>query len=197
MSLSGASLAGVSSTRERVANDFYSTPFSTTEAILDRVELRGSILEPAAGEGHISKVLKDRYPNSEIVSTDLIRREDRFGCGIVSGVDFITHDYGRTFDNVITNPPFSLAREFADKALAIARQKVVLFAKISFLEGERRRAFFQQFPPRYIYVFSKRQNPCYNGRPLNEKGQPWSGTICYAWYVWEIGWRGEPTIRWI
>lgn len=83
--LSGTSLAGMSPTRSRVENDYYATPFEATEAILSREELHGSILEPAAGEGHISKVLREHYPNSQIISTDLVQRDDRFGCGIVGG----------------------------------------------------------------------------------------------------------------
>ena len=91
--LSGTSLAGMSPTRSRVENDYYATPFEATEAILSREELHGSILEPAAGEGHISKVLREHYPNSQIISTDLVQRDDRFGCGIVGGVDFLTENY--------------------------------------------------------------------------------------------------------
>lgn len=91
--LSGTSLAGMSPTRSRVENDYYATPFEATEAILSREELYGSILEPAAGEGHISKVLREHYPNSQIISTDLVQRDDRFGCGIVGGVDFLTENY--------------------------------------------------------------------------------------------------------
>lgn len=72
--LTTTSLAGMSMTRERADNDFYATPFYATEAILNEIELKGSILEPAAGQGHISKVLKDYYPNSEIVSTDLFQK---------------------------------------------------------------------------------------------------------------------------
>ena len=83
--LSGASLAGMSPSRSRVKDDFYATPFYATEAILHKEQLHGSILEPAAGEGHISKVLFERYPNSQIVSTDLVQRNDKFGCGVVGG----------------------------------------------------------------------------------------------------------------
>lgn len=100
--LSGTSLAGMSPTRSRVENDYYATPFEATEAILSREELHGSILEPAAGEGHISKVLREHYPNSQIISTDLVQRDDRFGCGIVGGVDFLTENYPEKFNNVIT-----------------------------------------------------------------------------------------------
>lgn len=83
--LSGTSLAGKSPTRSRAENDFYATPFETTQAILERVPLIGSILEPAAGQGHISKMLRDFYPNNEVVSTDLIKREDKFGCAVQGG----------------------------------------------------------------------------------------------------------------
>ena len=69
----------MSTTRDRVDNDFYATPFNATKAILDKVTLHGSILEPAAGQGHISKVIKEYYPNCEIISTDLIKRQDKFG----------------------------------------------------------------------------------------------------------------------
>lgn len=195
--LSGTSLAGTSPTRERAKNDFYATPFEATNAILRRVNLHGSILEPAAGQGHISKLLKERYPESEIVSTDLVAREDKFGVGIQSGIDFLTHDYGRKFDNVITNPPFSLAQEFIEKALSVANEKVVIFAKIQLLEGEKRREMFNKHPPKYVYVFTKRQSPLNNGSPVDESGKPWATTMCFAWFVWEIGWYGEPRIRWI
>ena len=115
--LGGTSLAGMSLTRSRAENDFYATPFDATRAILDQEHFNGSILEPAAGEGHISKIVRDYYPDNKIVSTDLVQREDRFGCNIVGGVDFLTTLYPEKFNNVITNPPFSLAKEFVEKAL--------------------------------------------------------------------------------
>ena len=83
--LGGTSLAGMSLTRSRAENDFYATPFDATRAILDQEHFNGSILEPAAGEGHISKIVRDYYQANKIVSTDLVQREDRFGCNIVGG----------------------------------------------------------------------------------------------------------------
>ncbi len=195
--LSGASLAGTSPTRERAEHDFYATPFSTTRAILDAEPLEGSILEPAAGEGHISVILKERYPDNEIVSTELVSRADEFDCNIQYGIDFLKHDYGRKFDNVITNPPFSLAKEFIEKALCIARKKAIFFAKIQLLEGETRYPLFHHNPPARIYVFTRRQNPWRNGSPVDEKGHKWSSTMCFAWFVWETGYYGDPIIKWL
>lgn len=195
--LSGTNLVGMSSTRQRVEDDFYATPFEATRAILNKVKLYGSILEPAAGQGHISTILREYYPENEIVSTDLIQREDRFGCHIQSGIDFITHDFGRTFTTVITNPPFSLAKEFVEKGLEVASDKVLMFAKIQFLEGVQRRNLFEKNPPHAVYVFSKRVNPLRNGIEVDENGKPWSSTMCFAWFEWDKKFAGAPTIHWI
>ncbi len=195
--LTGTSLAGMSVTRERVDNDFYATPTSAVEAILNEVKLNGSILEPAAGEGHISKVLKEYYPYSEIVSTDLVQREERFGIPIQGRVDFLTYNFNRKFDNIITNPPFTLAQEFIERALELSNDKVIMFAKIQLLEGDKRRKMFGNTPLKYVYVFSKRVNPLRNGEELDERGKPWASTMCFAWFVWEHDYEGEPVIRWL
>lgn len=195
--LSGTSLAGMSPTRSRAEHDFYATPFEATRAILDCEQLVGSILEPAAGQGHISKVLHDYYPNSKIVSTDLIQREDKFGCSIVGGVDFLTTTYAAQYNNIITNPPFSLAKEFIEKALTVATDKVIMFAKIQLLEGVSRKEMLMNSPLKRVYVFSKRVSPLNNGLDHDEKGKPWATTMCFAWFVWEHGYLGEPTIRWL
>lgn len=30
-----------------------------------------------------------------------------------------------------------------------------------------------------------------------ENGKKWNSTMCFAWFIWEKGFSGEPTIRWI
>jgi predicted RNA methylase len=190
--IKGSSLAGGTPTRGRVKDDYYATPPQSTQALLDVLELKGTILEPACGEGHISEVLKKNYPGSEIVSTDLADR--RYGVG---GIDFLEKEYNRTFDNVITNPPFEYMREFVEKSLEVSTDKVIMFGKIQFLEGQRRKEFLKNSPLKYVYVFSTRQNPMRNGSPVDENGKKWSSTMCFAWYVWEQGYQGEPTIRWL
>jgi len=184
---------GKSKTWQREKHDFYATPEETTRAILDVLVLEGSILEPACGIGHISKVLKEYYPENEIISTDLIDRG--FGEG---GIDFLSHDYGRRFDNIITNPPFKLAKEFVEKALTIANDKVIMLMKIQFLESKGRREFLENSPLKYVYCFSERQPTMRNGWKINPKtGKPWSSALFLAWFVWEIGYEGEPIVRWL
>lgn len=190
--LSGTNLAGMSTTRSRVINDYYATPPQATKDILDLEALEGNILEPACGEGHMSEVIKEYYPESEVVSTDLIDR----GYGI-GEVDFLKHDYGQKFDNIITNPPFKHAKEFVERSLELANNKVIMFAKIQLLESQKRKELFGKNPPKRVYVYSNRINPLRNGSPLDEKGKPWSSTMCFAWFVWEVGYKGETVLKWI
>lgn len=197
MSLAGTNLAGMSTTRDRVEDDFYATPENAVRAILDKEKLNGSILEPAAGQGHISKILKEYYPYSEIVSTDLVERDCKFGIDVEPNIDFLTYNFNRKFDNIITNPPFKIAKEFIERALELSNDKVIMFAKVQLLEGQDRRKMWEDTPLKSVYVFSKRVNPMRNGSEVDENGKPWSSTMCFAWFVWEKGYEDEPVVRWL
>ena len=192
MGKNNAVITGGNGFREREVHDFYATPENATRLFLDNHKIEAeTILEPACGQGHISKVLKEYFSDAEIISTDLIDR----GYGKY-GIDFLSYDFGKK-DVVITNPPFKLAKEFIEKALTIANKQVIMFAKIQFLETEQRKQLFKNTPLKYVYVHSKRVSPMRGGRPVDENGKPWSSTMCFAWFVWEQGYNGEPIIRFL
>ena len=187
--LTGTSLSGTSVSRERVENDYYATPPESTIALLEREKFFGGILEPCCGEGHISEVLKDY--GYDVVSNDLVDR----------GYGEFNEDYLKTdklkATNVITNPPFKYAKEFIEKSLHDTTGKVAMFCKIQLLEGVSRRKMFENTPLKTVYVFTKRQNPLRNGSPVDENGKKWASTMCFAWFVWEHGYEGKPSIEWI
>jgi adenine-specific DNA methylase len=192
--MKGHSIAGMSTERDRVDDDYYATPPEATQVLLDNFDLSycQTFLEPSCGEGHISKILENNFKESEVFSNDLIDR----GYGFAPR-NFLTYNHVDKFDCIITNPPFKIAKEFIERALTISNKYVIMFAKIQLLEGIGRKELFEKNPPKYIYVFRNRINPLRNGNPLDEKGKPWSSTMCFAWFVWEIGFTGEPTIRWL
>lgn len=195
--LSGGQLAGGNSTSKRAKDDFYATDPQTLKLFLyeflkDNALDDGAILEPACGQGHISEAIKEILPNYEIVSTDLIDRG--YGQG---GIDFLTHDYGRIFGTVITNPPFSLAKEFIEKGLEVSEKHVIMLCKIQLLEGVKRKDMFLNTPLKYVYVHTTRQATWKEGQPLDPNGKKWATTMCLAWFVWDKEYEGEPIIRWI
>lgn len=195
--LSGGQLAGGNSASKREENDFYATNPETLKMFLyefwkDNAFEGNEILEPACGQGHISKTLEELLPDFNITSTDLIDR----GYG-VSGVDFLTYDYKKMFDVVITNPPFSLAKEFIEKGLKISNKHVIMLCKIQLLEGTKRKEMFLNTPLKYVYVHTARQATWKEGKPLDPNGKKWATTMCLAWFVWDKDYKGEPIIRWI
>ena len=195
MRLSGGKLAGGNPTNKRVEHDFYATNPKAVEMLLEKEEFKGSFLEPCVGQGHIANVLKNYNPNEKVTCYDIV---DRGYEGTIVG-DFLTQEFENTYDNIITNPPFSLAQEFLEKGMNILNDngKIALFLKIQFLEGAKREEMYKKFPPKYIYVFRKRMATFNNGQEKDEKGKAWATTMCHAWFVWEKGFVGEPIVRWL
>ena len=104
--LTGTSLVGGSVNYERVENDFYATDPQSARDLLDNCKIEGdSFYEPCCGQGHISKVLKEYYPEAKHYATDLIDR----GYGI-GGIDFLNNKQRAKADWIISNPPYSLAK---------------------------------------------------------------------------------------
>ena len=191
--LKGTSLVGTSTSRDRVENDYYATQPSSVEDLLLKENVHGRVLEPCVGGGHIADVLKTVA--DRVDCTDLV---DRGYDGTVV-LDFLEQNVSPIYDWVVTNPPYKLAQDFIEQSLRATKDggHVAMFLKIQFLEGNKRKLFFEDTPPKTVYVFSKRQNPLRNGESLDEKGKPWSSTMCFAWFVWEKGYSGKTTIEWI
>ena len=172
---------------ERETNDYYATDPKALDLLLDLETFDTLVWECACGEGHLSEVLKKR--GYIVRSTDLIER----GYG-ESGVDFL--EQSKLFKgDIITNPPYKYAQQFVEHALEIIPNgnRVAMFLKLQFLEGKARRRMFEKTPPKTIYVSTSRLCCAMNGE--FEKYSK-SNAVTYAWFIWEKGFTGEPTIRW-
>lgn len=170
---------------EREQNDYYATNPNTLKPLLEKEKLSINIWECACGEGHLSKELIKYGFN--VKSTDLINR----GYGIPN-IDFLKTNELFNGD-ILTNPPYKFAYEFIDHALTLINKgnKVVMFLKLQFLEGQQRRKLFDTMQLKKVYVFSKRQQCAKNGE---FKG---TSAVAYAWFVWVKGFNGYPQIEWI
>ncbi len=174
---------------EREEHDYYATDPKALELLINEEKFSNKIWECACGEGHLSKVLLEH--GYEVISTDLVYR----GYGNKKSIDFLKQNITNFDGDIITNPPYRYALEFAQKALEYIRQggKVALFLKLQFLEGKKRKEFFEKNPPKVVYVSSSRLNCAKNGEFEKYK----SSAVAYAWFVWEKGFHDNTIIRWI
>jgi len=170
---------------QRATGDYYATDPKAARLLLELETFAPNIWECACGEGHLSKVLEEAGYN--VKSTDLVDRG--YGTG---GVNFLSDEIRHWHGDIVTNPPYKYAQAFVEKALSVVSDgaKVVLFLKIQFLEGKRRKKMFSKQPPKIVYISSSRL--------LCGKNGMFEGTsaVAYAWFVWVKGFQGEPVIRW-
>ncbi len=178
------------SDKPRAKRDYYATDPITIDALFSKESFADKIWEPACGEGHLSKMMHWKY-SKQVRESDIV---DRMGNEVL---DFLSLGDDYSWDgDIITNPPYKYAKEFVEKSLSVVNDgsKVAMFLKLQFLEGLTRREMFDKMPPKTVYVFSKRQNCARNGDFEQYKV---NSAVCYAWFVWVKGFKGDPVIKWL
>lgn len=175
--------------KERHIDDYYATEPKAMELLLEQEKFNPLIWECACGEGHLSKILEKK--GYEVISTDLVYR----GYGDEESMDFLKETFDNFDGDIITNPPYKYALEFVERAIETVKQgnKVAMFLKLQFLEGQKRKQFFLENPPKTVYVSSSRLICAMNG----EFEKYPSSAVAYAWFVWEKGFKGNTIIKWI
>ena len=196
--LAGGKLAGGNPENGRVENDYYATNPKAVEMLLTNYTFdAATILEPCVGGGHIANAINNFFANQRVITgLDLVDR----GYPNTIVQDFLTWETDRKFEGIITNPPFSLAQEFIEKGMELLTDdgQMAMFLKIQFLEGAKRKEFFEKYPPKYIYVFRNRMATWNNGNEVDPNtGKRWATTMCHAWFIWEKGSKTEPVVRWL
>ena len=178
------SMANVSGNRN--ASDYYQTPYSLTEKLLNReyFDKNKTILEPCCGNGAILKVLKENnykcygYDINDNNHTDFLLQNDK--------VPYI-----------ITNPPFRLAKEFILHMKEVVEEKFALLLPLNYLHGKERFDIIwtdKQFPLYKVYVLTR--YPMLT-QDIREDGKYKTGMMVYAWYIWDKQYNGNPSIDWI
>ena len=177
---------------DREANDYYATEPKATELLLEAEKFSQYVWECACGEKHMSNVIEAH--GYDVRSSDIFNRGGYSDVEIIDFLNATKDDIDRPRD-IITNPPYSHAQEFVEKAMELVEEggKVAMFLKLTFLEGKKRKELFKKYQPKVLYVSSSRLQCAKNG-DFNNKG---SSAVAYAWFIWEKGYKGEPVIRWI
>jgi len=181
-----------------ISQEYYPTPEYTTKAILNELDLTkvNSFLEPCKGEGHIYNLID--VPN-------------KFYCELSEGIDYLITKMPFV-DLILTNPPFSKAKEFIIKAKTESKT-VIILQRVNFLGSQERKAFWNKNSLTHLFVLSNRPKfiaKCHN-KKVDKNGirlckdtnsyqittppqlcktcktpvRPASDATEYAWFCWD------------
>lgn len=149
---------------KREDQDLYSTPDYAFKPILSFLPKRVNFWEPARGDGRLITWLNE---SGRVAGGD----------DLSNGYDFLKDRSTRSF--IITNPPFSLAREFVAHSREVADETMMLL-RLNFLGAQYRKAWWKENEPDAIFVLSK--------RPSFVKGG--SDSCEYGWFYWGFRYKG-------
>ena len=173
----------------RQRKEYYATHPSVTSDLLKVETFSENILEPCCGGGFMAEVIKKA--GYKVRATDIVDRG--YGEG---GIDFLTSDFQIGTYDIITNPPYNICVDFINKALKIAKNKVAILLPLRYLtSAERYELLYKSNPPVRVYVYIERICIAKNGE--FEKYERGTNPLMYAWFVWEKGYKGETTLKWI
>lgn len=184
----------------RVDLDYYPTPQWLIEAAVSRLwRCYQTILDAGSGDGRLAaSVVDHRLPHpSQVTAVEL--HEER-AAALPDDWEVVCASYPewaksvagkRSFDLIITNPPFSRWLEFVDASLPLlAHNGVLLALGFSNILGSRKRAvWWQKHRPSKILQSPRR--PQY--KPGSNNGDP-RETI---WVQWGPGMSTKTTFDWL
>lgn len=199
----------------RHKDDFYVTPSWCIEALLEREDLCGPMLDPCCGDGAIIKVISESFPFTDIfgIEKDTNRYMDastlaqNLSGGPFAGRtidfyrgDFLTESWTRQGGSceccpdwprpatILMNPPFRHAAEFIRTSLETVdplNGNVVALLRLNFLGSSRSRADLFSREGGLRKVYVLGRRPSFNGKGTD--------SCEYAFFCFQKGYEG-PTL---
>lgn len=186
----GVITVGKRPTRLRHPSDYYPTPAAIVRLLLDHEEFdrTKTVLEPTVGDARIIERILYERGFKDVVCFDLqgdgTERRDFF-------------DIQEPYHTIITNPPFSLHREFILHAKRIATHKIAFLLPLNYLTGALRHFELWtdvQFPLARVHVLN-RGIDFISSDPHADRFH--ASQIYCAWFIFEKSHRGSATLHWI
>lgn len=181
----------------RVSGDFYGTPRPYVLALLPELFPRGAdvwatIHDPCAGDGAVLSALIEAGFRSTALSGNEIDPVLRMFCAAETTVIPTLGDYlagpppppSGGPEIILTNPPYSLALPFAERALGHVKPGgiVAFFLRLGFLASLERSEFHRRNPARILIC-----NPRPSFARFIKGGKSTTTDASeYAWFVWGL-----------
>lgn len=187
---------------EREPDNWYVEPHWVSRRLFEVEVFEGVVVDPCAGMGNIVQSAIE----AGLPAHGYDVRERGF-LHVTGGVDFFRDQVGPN-DNIVSNPPYGKRpdplpsergrweEQFIQLALTRARRKVAVFLDANWINSASRAAWLETLPLTRVWSVGPRP-PCPPGPFLRAGGKAGNGRTDYAWYVFEHGHDGPPTVHWL
>lgn len=174
---------------EREANEHYVEPFWCSERLFEEERFPGLIFDPCCGFGRIPESAKKAGYSA--IGTDLVDRgyRDLFGtCDFTTAKRIIPQVF-----SIVCNPPFDIAPAFALRALETDARKVAMIFPTARLNAAH---WLRGTPLARVWLMTPRPSMP-PGHTIAAGKKPGGGKMDFCWLVWEAGFSGDPTVKWL
>jgi hypothetical protein len=181
---------------QREAQEHYVEPFWCSERLFAEEKFDGGVLDPCCGFGRI--VESARKAGLHAVGSDLIERAP----GFMYALDFLDSDYPREIlmprfggdcPNVVCNPPFKVAEQFALRAIAYAPGKVAMIFPTARLNAAH---WLRETPLARVWLMTPRPSMP-PGHTITAGEKPGGGKMDFCWLIWSTAHTGSAELRWL
>ncbi len=160
----------------REDHEHYVEPEWCSRRLFEEEPFEGNIYDPACGFGRIC--IAADGAGYEILSSDLVNR----GYGGVK--DFLAKPRYTFVDNIVSNPPFDIFKEFVTETLLVAKKKVALIWLVRTLPAAH-----------WLFLTPRPSMP--PGHVILRGEKPGGGKQDFCWLIWEQGYKGRTEIGWL
>lgn len=172
--------------------DYYRTPMEPIRVFLDEflvcepAAFRGIVVDPCAG-GDADHPMSYPAVLSEY-GVHPLTFDLRPDSPAAKHLDYLATPLPPKVKCFISNPPFSSAQEFIEKALREVTEDgfVVFLLRLNFFETKKRKPLFDAHPPKYAFVHSERMSFTPDGK---------RDSVAYMHCVWQKGYEGFTQLK--
>lgn len=172
---------------QREKKEWYVEPFWCSERLFVEERFEGGVYDPCCGFGRI--VIGGLKAGLKAYGSDLI---DRGWDSTRTPHDFLS-SADEQHDNIVCNPPFDIAPQFALHALGMARNKVAMIFPTARLNAAH---WLRETPLARVWLMTPRPSMP-PGHTITAGEKPGGGKTDFCWLVWSRGRIGAPTLEWL
>jgi hypothetical protein len=170
--------------------DWYVEPHWCSERLFQEESFQGTIVDPCCGLGRI--YFSAKKAGHAVIGCDINPKDQQF-----HKADFMAPQGGRTWDNIVSNPPFRLCGpKLVEIALERTRQKCALLLPTLWMQCGKRSHWLETTPFYKVLLLTPRPSMP-PGHVIMSGRKPKGGRQDFAWFIWLTGYKGPPQVGWL